>query len=427
MKKSILLIFGAIRSLLSQTSPRDGRYILLGVLVLYFLIIFLSSFFMEFHLFWNYLGVPVPGIQPPFADLRSLLSAVECYQMGFNVIIDNPCDPRPGVPMTYPRIWFSLLASLGVRQSQTLQLGIGLAILFFGAVILVIKRLNRGEAVLYSVILCSPMVMAGVERGNNDLLIFIILALAIVCRQSKLFLLRFFSYSLIMGTAILKIYPFCGLITILKESKKAKLWLSVLFTGLFLFYLYLISEELMLIAMNVPRATIFSYGYLVVFDQFNTFLSLSGYPDRGMFFVLLPFFVLSSVVTGAFMYSRRASCSTQFFELPAGREFDFFQVGLLIYMVTFILGHNWDYRLIFLIFTIPYLLTIIKSDHQSSSLFTLILLGIVATLWLSRLPWYLNANLDEVVNWILFTLFVYLFFVTLPRGPKHSPRNTAVT
>jgi hypothetical protein len=99
-------------------------------------------------------------------------------------------------------------------------------------------------------------------------------------------------------------------------------------------------------------------------------------------------------------------------------------MGASIYVGTFLLGNNWDYRLAFLIFVLPQLLEWTKSSaprcHRMIAIFVL---GIVyAICWHFMLwfaPWLASVKevlfvLDEIMNWLLVAGFSYLLAASMP-------------
>jgi len=94
---------------------------------------------------------------------------------------------------------------------------------------------------------------------------------------------------------------------------------------------------------------------------------------------------------------------------------DGFRVGAGIYLGTFFLGNNWDYRLMFLIFAIPQLVSWSNENGKRLvSFFTLV--AIIFSCW-SIAFWTLGRGLDlpdELVNWLLFAMLLYLLLVSLP-------------
>jgi FlaA1/EpsC-like NDP-sugar epimerase len=159
-----------------------------------------------------------------------------------------------------------------------------LGLLFFILVFVTIKRLNYIEALFYALILCSPSAMLVIERGNNDLIIFILLSLSLLIMKNKTAMWRYFSYIIILFAAILKLYPIFALITALKEKKQN---FTVIFLSIFIaFVIYVVTnfESIIFVGKATPRGTLFAYSGKVIFDAIfdelnRYFSSFYGSPE----------------------------------------------------------------------------------------------------------------------------------------------------
>ena len=109
---------------------------------------------------WDHLGVT--AMLPAFADLRGVLSAVECFDsLGVSLYKSNPCDPW-GRPFNYPRIWL-YLHYFGLNQDHASFLGVVLAGVFYVAVFTLMGRINPFKFLVYGLVLCSPPMLLAIE------------------------------------------------------------------------------------------------------------------------------------------------------------------------------------------------------------------------------------------------------------------------
>ena len=402
----------------------DGRIIVLLFLITYFSMIYLSSLVMSYVQFWGYLGVP--SISPSFADLRGITSALDCYRQGFDPLIHNPCDPW-NRPMNYPRLWLGL-SSLGLDQSHTFILGILQAILFYACIfIIIIKRLNVSEGLFYGLILCSPAVMLAVERGNNDLMIFVFLSLAVLMMQKR----RILPYIFILMASILKLYPIVSIMSALREDKKRAIIIMLMVGTLFMIYMIYTWQDVILIGTTVPRSANLSYGSRVLFDGLNPiFQSITGLGIPEHFRTIFSFTAVLFVLVASYLAIRLGFIQTQN-KLMTSQYLDNFRIGAIIYIGTFIIGHNFDYRLIFLILTLPQLLAWIKIQNPLSQVSVFLLIAILVTMWSSFFAvWFsglfslvfslektgnhLVFLLEEIINWLIFGCLIAILLSTLP-------------
>ena len=108
-----------------------------------------------------------------------------------------------------------------------------------------------------------------------------------------------------------------------------------------------------------------------------------------------------------------------------------FRTGAGVYVGTFILGNNWDYRLIFLTFTVPVLARLVRAGVPWLRWVSAILVGgILLSCWhisiyhiCSGFPLGSPACvlLDECANWIVFLGLSLLFGSSLPRWWPTDP------
>jgi hypothetical protein len=413
---------------LSKTSNSDGRLLLLAILIMYFTPILITSFSPKYTDLWRShwtfpLVAKMPQIPLPFGDMRVITAGAECIRLGYDVLIENPCDPWKR-PMNYPRIW-SVLASWGLDQSHTAILGILCGLLFFTLTLITINRLNYIEALFYVLIVCSPSIMLAVERGNNDLIIFTLLALSLLIMKSRSLSWRSFSYIIILFASILKLYPIFSLTSAYKEEPKnfASIFMGILTA--FGIYVTLNFESLKLVRKATTTTQDRAYGGMIIFDNlfkgldillqkyFHTNILNSINEAKLVIFILSVFIILLI----AFLLAKTSNALYENTTALIVDHIDAFRTGSSIYLGTFLIGYNGDYRLIFLVFTIPQILLWLKNRSCLAPISALGLTGITLTLWLSRGDTRLY-HLDELVNWLLFLFFAYTFALSSPKWLK---------
>ena len=79
------------------------------VVVAAFVLIWVGIFSGVFAFGWlnTWGSLLVPALSPPFADLRTVQSAIESIAMGYDPQIINPADPW-NRSMNYPSIWIGI-------------------------------------------------------------------------------------------------------------------------------------------------------------------------------------------------------------------------------------------------------------------------------------------------------------------------------
>ena len=320
--------------------------------------------------------------------------------------------------MDYPRIW-QLLFHLGIDQKDTIYFEAAFVSLFFLGIFLFVGEINYAIAVALACGIFSPAVLMGIERGNNDLVIFFLLALSLmVIRKSTAA-----SAGVIAFAFMLKLFPVFAAAVLIKEDRRRFIKFlagSILFVGT---YCILLRNEIRAVRAAVSTTDWYSYGIAVNWLEMerlihNPLLSrLVGYAVIGvmiMLCVLLP-------------VRPRESQDTAADQL----HIDAFRMGAAIYVGTYLLGSNFDYRLMFLLFTIPQLTQwLSNSDSRLRRVARITFACTLYSLWsmfFSRLlnavfPAWVGLLLDALANAILVGGLTYLFVLSAPRWVHSHPR-----
>ena len=330
------------------------------------------------HEAWDELGVP--PFTPGFLDLRSLTSGWDCAREGLGEWPDNPCDPL-GRPENYPRIWIAA-SVLGLGQDDTYLIGSVLVVTFFAASIVVLPRQAPvGHAVVYGFALSSPAVMLGVERGNVDLALFgLVVAAGLVMRHTPYGAPA--ASALVLVAAILKLFPIAAVIMLAGLPRRAAVINVASVTGIFTAYAAATFDDIQTINEVLPQTDDFTYGLHI----FGAWLGRLAGDGR-----VWDVFIIALTLGAAIATRRRLRERLQ---VGATQELDHFRAGAGIYIATFALGRSSDYRLVFVLLTIP-LLVRWASGGQIVAIATLV--GVLVTLWLPS-GWEASPILDAIIG-----------------------------
>lgn len=380
---------------------------------------FLALIALGGHRHWDVFFVP--DLQPAFLDMRSITSAWECTRKGLEVLAGNPCDPT-GRPANYPRLWL-LLAPLGLGQEATVALGLLAALAFFAAVALILRAASLGEGLVAGAALVSPPVMLGVERGNADLIVFALLVVSLLLLHSRGWTPRLAGQGTLLLAAMLKLFPAFAFLVLLRPSHRRRLIGPAAAALAFLAYVLATVEDVRTMLRVIPQATWFSYGAEVGPDSLRGWLARHVWgaladPILGLATtpVLLALACSSAALLG---WKRRTGWAD-----ADSLALDAFVAGAAVYAGSFAVMRNWDYRLVFLLLTLPQLMRWARSGPAPVPLPRLTLLAVLAALWLADTvdP---ARPLDEALNWLVFvSLTAGLAAVLLPPG-HHRPEAGA--
>jgi hypothetical protein len=425
------------KALLNKPARIDGRIWVLAILLGYFLLLSIFEFSTGWYRAWERFGVS--PLYPPFADLRVVLAGFECTRLGYDAQLDNPCDPWRR-PCAYPHFWLAL-TPLGLDQSHAIVLGFLLALLFYISAFNIMGKINFYESLVYSLILCSPPVMWIVERGNVDIIIFFLLTISLILiTRSQRLIFRLLGYVAILITAFLKMFPIFGLVILLRERRKHSAFLTVTLLAPFVFYWLSNLEELRAISKGLNLSETWnSFGYKVIFLDIIKFLYYQRIPTglKGItkLVIVLAISIVSFLITSKLIFkmsqgvkywlNNNYELDKSFDSSEISHHIDSFRLGASLYTGAFLMGTVYDYKLSFMIFSIPQILHWVKGNHRLALISNISLLCVLATLYLSPLSNRLSVfRFDELINWFLLGFFAYSFTLSLPRWLQLSIRRT---
>jgi hypothetical protein len=238
----------------------------------------------------------------------------------------------------------------------------------------------------------------------------------------------------------MKLFPILGLSALLKEPKRKFIWLSGVSVLVLVIYMLATWNSVRASWNTTMRGDGLSYGTDVFVDRYSdairrVFSNLfsSSFIDPMLRYapLVVALLLLLVVIVLAFRNPEQTGTLTE-------RNFAAFRMGAAIYVGTFLLGNNWDYRLAFLVILVPQLVEWMRYSYKACRLsawlsFVLILLS-CWHLWIVEIPLNPIFNtehdsrkfliiLDEIFNWLLFASLAYLLFASTPAWVKELLRT----
>jgi hypothetical protein len=347
---------------------------------------------------WRRLGVPAVkhGPRISFTDLRDLTSAWDCARRGIAVLPVNPCDPEGGGSANWPRLWL-LPSHFGLGQSSTIPLAIALIVVFFFVAILVVPQgAGIATGVVYSLALCSPAVMFGPDYGNIDIAVFVVVgAAALLLRRRLAGLIG--GEMLLFVASLLKLFPVVAVAALLQQRRRAAQLGAVAIVAGVATYVLANYAYISLALQKTAQADSASFGM----RRFTEWLVLgvntvSPRLAAGVNVYLTPrawdVGVAIIIAVALLIFRRRLRSQLPAPPTPdAERDLDLFWVGASIYVCSYVVFRSWDYRLAFVLLTIPQLLRWAATKRALVIITTLALFG---ALWLDLTP----PGLDSLKN-----------------------------
>jgi hypothetical protein len=272
-------------------------------------------------------------MSPPFADLRTVQGSLMALESGLNPQINNPGDPW-GRPMNYPSVWIWLATMFSIQNEANYLVFVATMVIGY---LVSCFFLLRAYPSLPLLLMCfSGAALLAVERGNNDLLVFTLL---FASASSP----RVIGVAAITIATLLKIYPALAIVAFLKNIRTA------LFMAIgSIFAIVLLLPEFSAIQSATPTSGGLSYGSQSIFAHVRRFNSR----------ILGAFLSIVLISTAFILGSAKSTKSKSNASRSTSAEETLFLIGACTYVGTFILASNSDYRLIFLLFCIPYFLKI---------------------------------------------------------------------
>lgn len=409
-----------------------GKWILIGATVLIWLailVLFKVHGYRETWELWN-----VPTAKDVFLDFQLIPGSAESFRHGFEPTVANPYDPAERI-FNYPAFW-RLFFYVGITQADTIWISVTMIVLFFIGTFLFPGKLSFPAIIAMLAVMFSPASMLLYERGNVDLVVFFVCALTVVAE----------SYSangaalLIAFSSIMKLFPFFGVSVLLKESKN-KFW--TLFAGCFLVLVVYMAATLSSVKASwnlTMRGDGLSYGTNILITRYEVAITnyLSQRYSAGETHWLIKYGMLTVALVLLLITIILAFQNRQQPVALDERNLAAFRMGASIYVGTFLLGNNWDYRLAFLVFLVPQLVDWMLNANKIYRLLAWIAMFLVlASCWhlliseislkslldtmrATRKFWLVT---DEVFNWLLLLDLAYLLFATLPDWLKEQVRG----
>ncbi|MBM7038057.1 hypothetical protein [Vibrio ulleungensis] len=349
-------------------------------------LILVLGLIVDWHYVWSHTGFNFTSMTYPFGDIRNVTN--------YNSFIESGLDPRSDLfvnnegqtipPFNYPSFWLTF-PILNIDNKDTIYFGVSFFILFAIGTYLTLKIRNRIDFLVYLPLLFSPVVALLIERGNNDQVAFFFVSL--FCYFNKNRIIQMIAYYFAFAV---KFFP-----VVIIASLTEKVNLKSIKIGLLIFLpvsLYILTTypEIIDLGKATPVSSSY-YGY-----GWKTYsLTLSNHFNQN----LLNLFSFISIAF-LFLYFIRINPKKTYTNF-SNHELIMFTSGLLIYIATYIIGTSYDYRLVFLLLTIP---TLLKLNNKVSILSIII---IVFLFWSHQ---FVLASLNQIIH---HNSFKYLAVATL--------------
>jgi hypothetical protein len=316
-----------------------------GMLFLIMTGLWLTGAHGPYFAFLHALGVQ--AFRFPFLDTHAVLAAVECHRMGIDVYTVNPCDVL-GRLHVYSPLWLHL-SVLPISTTWTGPVGFLLDVAFLMALAMLPAARGPMGVLVVTVAVASPAVAYALERGNNDLAMFLFALAAgrLAMRGPRL---RLLGHALGVLAAALKFYPVMVLTLACRERWPRGLTILVAAGAVLAACLLADKGDLVRGLRLVPSGYYDAFGASVL--PFGLTVGL-GWPawSRVLMQLALNVTMALAAIRGSYQLQPRLM-------LLSTAEQVFLTVGAALIVGCFMVGTSADYRAVHLLFTLPALLTL---------------------------------------------------------------------
>jgi hypothetical protein len=279
-----------------------------------------------------------------FLDMHALLAASDAHALGLDPYRHNPFDHYQQ-PHVYSDWWFGL-HSLGLSRVDHVWLGALLGLVFLGVAVLQVRVRTNREMLFSAAALTAPSVLLGFNRGNADLLIFIMLAATVPCLLSAHRAVRWLALATVLIATGLKFYPVVGAVVLLfpTRSRREILWQVFAFSALLALLVFDQAENLRHYAAGNTRPE--------GFFTFGAAISAQLFAAPGWITTAIAVPLGIGVVV---FWWRNAPKLTIAEEDRA--DYLRFILGAVLLTACYFVTINYAYRRVFAIFMVPFLWT----------------------------------------------------------------------
>ena len=314
------------------------------------LLILVAAFSSGWIPAWRAIGVP--AMLPRFADLSTIPEGLETLRQGKDPLVTNPADAL-GRQVNYPRIWLHLFSALRINVKNVWVVAIPFCVFYLTCIsVLIAQAKYASDALILLIASLSIAPLLALERGNNDLFVFSLIFLG--CLTTN----RYLKSLALAAASLLKIFPIVGMIVDAIRRPARQRIVPLLLSGLVLGLLAWQWRDIDLIRHATPIFRMKSYGVLSLEQEILHFFPDSLLSFIQMGWIVIPACWLIALSAADLSWRHPLDLGPAAFHSPQAEMFSVFGG---IYVFTYSIGSNWDYRLIFLLPTIPFALELIRA------------------------------------------------------------------
>jgi len=293
---------------------------------------------------------------------------------------------------------------LGLNQQHAVCWGILLAVLYLVAIWILCGPCTLRESFLWIFLILSPDSILAVERGNLDLLLFVLMMTALSLRENP-----YASSLAILSAGLIKFFPIGALVAVWRNGDRKSRLSALLAFAMFLAFLFLLRGSLFQIGTSLTGQYQSAFGTGVFVDLLRHYGIIHekyyGMIRAGMVALGIAMLILAGV------FGLLTSKTTRIEEIPEKFQYSYFLTAPFM-LGLFVLGNQMDYKWIFLLLMVPAIRVITRSAD--------VLESAVCKFWVGSVLFYSywtffsdegslrNALLKQFVMWCIMVATAFL-------------------
>ena len=344
---------------------------------------------------------------PPFSDLDAVLRAGACWHQGVDVYLPNDC--MGGGRYNYSPVLLRI-GLLGAGPAAWLTIGVLLNLLFIVACAFLPPARTLGELVVRNAMLSSCAVAHGIEAGNIDLAIFVLVMAGLLLQRAS-FAGRLAGYAIFLFCGALKFYPAVLLALLLRENRSRVACMSTVLAVAAVIVVWRHGPELNGILTTLPLGLPFrgSFGAInlvfgltllafmskpSVLPESAVFGAALHHPHLAVYVIIgTKCLVVAGLVSGLQLAPRYASGLAA---LDDGRRLCLV-AGAVLLAFCFYTAPNYEYRGVFLLFTLPGLYAMAEAPDRHGGMWAGLMVALMPLLLWERVLWEGFRRIGEVL------------------------------
>lgn len=309
-----------------------------------------------------------------FSDLGWVLNRADCFsEVGWKIYgSTGDCGWY-----IYGSNLIRFINFLGLDETNTKTIGWMFIFVFSVALASIFSSIEINSVYFFvfaAVSVMSPSIMLLLERGNFDILVFVLLSIFASLLSFKWI---YSAIGALIAASLFKFYPAPLLIWMTIIQKKTSM--KVATAGIFLVVATQVLVDLNRVEYSFPRPTFVAFGNPI----FGLYIQYFRPYAPGLIQDLLGLVMLGCAIWVTQFLSQNGFLvlpDTRILTKPGNARDAYFSVFSLIFLFVYFAGSSYDYRLVYLI--VPAIIYISRIHNHRRS-FTILVVLLIAASWLS--------------------------------------------